>query len=65
MPDPLLSSSGKGLVSIRIIANEKSSVVFLKFCFECHSIVKNRIMFPPGCYPCGEMCFEDRKRLDS
>ena len=45
MPDPLLSSSGKGLVSIRIIANEKSSVVFLKFCFECHSIVKNRIMF--------------------
>ncbi len=64
MPDPLLSSSGKGLVSIRIIANEKSSVVFLKFCFEWHSIVKNRIMFPPGRYPCGEMCFEDRKRLD-
>lgn len=48
MPDPLLSSSGKGLVSIRIIAKEKSSVVFLKFCLECHSIVKNRIMFPPG-----------------
>ena len=65
MPDPLLSSSGKGLVSIRIIANEKSSVVFLKFCLECHSIVKNRIMFPPGRHPCGEMRYEDRKRLDS
>jgi hypothetical protein len=65
MPDPLLSSSGKGLVSIPIAANEKSGAVFWDFCYEYHSsIVKNQIMRPLGRSPCEGKCFEDRRRLN-
>lgn len=39
MLDPLLSSSGKGLVSIPIAANEKSGAVFWDFCYEYHSSI--------------------------
>ena len=66
MPDPLLSSSGKGLVSIPIAANEKSGAVFWDFCYEYHSsIVKNQIMRPLGRSPCEGKCFEDRRRLNT
>jgi hypothetical protein len=65
MPDPLLPSSRKGLMSIRIIINEENSTVFLNFCYGYHSISKNQIMCPPGRSPCGEKFFEDRKKLNS
>lgn len=64
MPDPLLSSSGKGLMSIRIIANEENSAAFLNFCYGFYSISKNQILHPPGRSPCGEKYFEDRKKLN-
>lgn len=64
MPDPLPSSSGKGLMSIRIIANEKDNVVFFYLCYEYHSISKNQIMRPPGRSPCEEKYFKDRKKLN-
>lgn len=66
MPDSLLSSSGKGLVSIPIAANEKRSAMFWDFCYEYYSrIVKNQIMRPLGRCPCEGKYFEDRKRLNT
>lgn len=65
MPDPLLSSSGKRLMSIRIIANEENSIAFLNFCYGYYSISKNQFIRPLGRSPCEEKFFEDRKRLDS
>ena len=65
MPDPLLSSSGKRLMSIRIIANEENSIAFLSFCYGYYSISKNQFIRPPGHSPCGEKFFEDCKKLNS
>lgn len=65
MPDPLLSSSEKRLMSIRIIANEENSIAFLNFCYGYYSISKNQFIRPPGRSPCGEKFFEDRKKLNS
>lgn len=65
MPDPLLSSSGKGLISIRIIANEENSIAFLNFCYGYYSVSKNQFIRPPGRSPCGEKFYEDRKKLNS
>lgn len=65
MPDPLLSSSGKRLMSIRIIANEENSIAFLNFCYGYYSISKNQFIRPPGRSPCGEKFFEDCKKLNS
>lgn len=65
MPDPLRSSSGKGLMSIRIIANEENSIAFFNFCYGYYSVDRNEIMRPPGRSPCGEIFFEDRKKLNS
>lgn len=65
MPDPLLSSSGKGLMGIRIIANEENSIAFLDFCYGYYSVNKKQIIRPPGRSPCEEKFFEDHKKLDS
>lgn len=65
MLDPLLSSSGKRLMSIQIIANEENSIAFLNFCYGYYNISKNQIIRPPGRSPCGEKFFEDCKKLNS
>ena len=65
MPDPLFSSSGEGLMSIRIIANEENSIAFLNFCYGYYSVSKNQFIRPPGRSPCGEKFFEDCKKLNS
>ena len=65
MPDLLFTSSGKGLMSIRIIANEENSIAFLNFCYGYYSVSKNQIIRPPGHSPCGDKFFEDCKKLNS
>ena len=63
MPYPLHPSAPKGQVDKLIVTNGKYDVEFLKLFYKYHSIIKNKMIYPPGYFPCERNFYLDRKNL--